>query len=101
MDENHPLAKDPIHYWMSQRSTYPRLAKMAFDILTIPASSADCKMMFSELGDLLEVRRMKPLEGKQAEQIPVITWVGNSCHVLMNDYDMKIPSTYLSNRMEG
>jgi hypothetical protein len=59
LDENHPLAKDPISYWMSQRSTYPRLAKMAFDILTIPASSADCERMFSELGDLLEVRRMK------------------------------------------
>jgi hypothetical protein len=23
----------------------------------------------------------KPLEGKQAEQIPVITWVGNSRHI--------------------
>ena len=32
---------------------------MAFDILSIPASSADCERMFSELGDLLEVRRMK------------------------------------------
>jgi hAT family C-terminal dimerisation region len=59
LDDNHPLAKDAIHHWMSQKATYPRLAKMAFDILTIPASSADCERMFSELGDLLEVRRMK------------------------------------------
>ena len=38
LDESHPLAKDPIHYWISQRPTYPRLAKMGFDILSIPAS---------------------------------------------------------------
>jgi hypothetical protein len=43
----------------SQRPAYPRLAKMAFDILTIPALRADCERMFSELGHLLEARRMK------------------------------------------
>jgi hypothetical protein len=32
---------------------------MAFNILTVLASSADCEMMFNELGDLLEARRMK------------------------------------------
>jgi hypothetical protein len=32
---------------------------MAFDILTILASSADCERMLSEFGDLPEARRMK------------------------------------------
>jgi hAT family C-terminal dimerisation region len=32
---------------------------MAFDILTIPALRADCERTFSELGHLLEARRMK------------------------------------------
>ena len=56
MDEDHPLAEDPIRYWMSQKVTHPRLAKMVFDIFAIPASE---HRMFSELGDLPGVRRMK------------------------------------------
>jgi hAT family C-terminal dimerisation region len=39
-----------------QRPTRPHLA---IDILTVLASSAECEMMFNELGDLLEARRMK------------------------------------------
>ena len=54
-----PFSRDPISYWRSMRERYPRLAQMAFDVLTIPASSADCERMFSELGDLLEPRRMR------------------------------------------
>ena len=38
---------------------YPNLARMAIDVLSIPASSSDCERCFSELGDLLEPRRRK------------------------------------------
>ena len=51
---DNPTALDPIKWWSLQRAEYPRLSQMALDILTIPASSADCEVAFSELGDLLE-----------------------------------------------
>ena len=56
---DHPAALDSIRWWRLQRAEYPRLSQMAVDILTIPASSADCKVAFSELGDMLEPRRSR------------------------------------------
>lgn len=55
--ETYPLAFDPITYWWQQRDTYPRLSKMALDVLTIPTTSDDCERSFSIAGDLLEPRR--------------------------------------------
>jgi hypothetical protein len=48
---------NPVKYWMKLEPKYPNLARLALDIMTIPASSCDCERMFSELGDLLEPRR--------------------------------------------
>lgn len=56
---DHPAALDPIKWWSLQRAEFPHLSQMALDILTIPASSADCEVAFSELGDLLEPRRSR------------------------------------------
>jgi hypothetical protein len=50
---------NPVSYWMSLRPKYPHLARLAIDVLTIPASSCECERLFSELGDLLEPRRRK------------------------------------------
>jgi hypothetical protein len=50
---------NPISYWISLRPKYLNLARMAIDVLTIPASSCQCGRLFSELGDLLEPRRRK------------------------------------------
>jgi hypothetical protein len=60
--EDDPLARHPINYWLVTRSRYPVLSQLALDIYSIPAASADCERIFSELGDLLSVRRlnMKP-----------------------------------------
>lgn len=59
LPSDHLLAKDPLLYWWLQRSEFPRLAQMALDVLSIPASSCDCERAFSELGDLLEPRRRR------------------------------------------
>lgn len=56
---DHPFSKDPFSYWFSMQEKYPKLAQLAFDILSIPALSCDYKRMFSELGDMLEPRRSK------------------------------------------
>ena len=39
------------------KAEYPHLAQMALDILTIPATKADCEWAFSQAADLLESRR--------------------------------------------
>jgi hypothetical protein len=38
---------------------YPNLARIAIDVLSIPALSSNCERCFSELGDLLKPRRRK------------------------------------------
>ena len=38
---------DPIEWWKSQASIFPRLSRMAFDIFSIPAMSAECERVFS------------------------------------------------------
>ena len=62
LPEDHALAQDPIRYWQLKQADYPALSKFAIDILSIPASAANCERTFSELGDMLGTRRlnMKP-----------------------------------------
>jgi hypothetical protein len=42
-------AFDPVNWWLepSQRERFPRLSRMALDLLTAPAMSADCERLFS------------------------------------------------------
>ena len=42
--------EDPIDYWLSMAKTYPRLARMALDHLTIPAISDKPERIFSLAG---------------------------------------------------
>ncbi|CAA9959493.1 Dimer-Tnp-hAT domain containing protein [Pyrenophora teres f. maculata] len=42
LDEDDPLAVDPIQYWQLHVHKYPVLAKFAIDVLTIPAAATDC-----------------------------------------------------------
>lgn len=53
-ERDSPNALDPIQHWIGLREQYPNLSRLAFNILSIPASSCECERMFSELGDLLE-----------------------------------------------
>jgi hypothetical protein len=39
---------NPIAWWREQQATYPKLAQMAFDVLSIPAMSAECERVFSQ-----------------------------------------------------
>jgi hypothetical protein len=48
-----------VRYWIDIASKYPNLSRLAIDILTIPASSCECKRLFSKLGDLLEPKHRK------------------------------------------
>jgi hypothetical protein len=41
---------DPVQYWISKQSEYPRLSRMALDVMTVPAMSAECERLFSAVG---------------------------------------------------
>jgi hypothetical protein len=43
---------DVVEWWRVNESKFPRLARMAFDILSIPAMSDDCERAFSKGGKL-------------------------------------------------
>jgi hypothetical protein len=47
-------ANNPIKYWVGLRDCYLNLARIALDLISIPASSCECERMFSELSDLLK-----------------------------------------------
>lgn len=61
--------KDPRSWWLepTQQSLYPNLSRMALDLLTIPAMSADAERIFSGCKQQLTDRRnkmsVKVLEG--------------------------------------
>lgn len=41
---------DPIEYWVLKRFEYPRLSRMALDVMTVPAMSSECERLFSATG---------------------------------------------------
>ena len=54
-----PFSTSPINYWLSNYivERWPRLSRMAIDILTIPAISAEPERIFSLAGILITKRR--------------------------------------------
>ncbi|KAM0742766.1 hypothetical protein ACQRIT_002943 [Beauveria bassiana] len=45
--------RDPLEYWHEKRLRYPRLSRMALDLLTVQAMSAECERMFSAAGRMV------------------------------------------------
>lgn len=39
---------NPIIWWRDHQTNYPRLSQMAFDLLSVPAMSAECERVFSQ-----------------------------------------------------
>jgi hAT family C-terminal dimerisation region len=48
---------DPILFWNGRHSTQPDLARMALDVLALPAMSDECERLFSNAKLLLADRR--------------------------------------------
>jgi hypothetical protein len=40
--------EDPLEWWVCHASDYPILPKMAFDLFSCPAMSAECERVFSQ-----------------------------------------------------
>jgi hypothetical protein len=39
--------EDPIQWWVDRKKTFPRLSRLALDLLAVPAMSDDCERQFS------------------------------------------------------
>jgi hypothetical protein len=57
-----PKPIDLCEFWALHENEYPSLARMAFDILSIPAMSAECERVFSSTKLLLTDRRARMKE---------------------------------------
>jgi hypothetical protein len=70
-------ALKPLEWWKASASDYPRLSKMAFDYLSIPAMSAECERLFSRAKHCVGYQRHL----LHADSITLLqclkNWVGN------------------------
>jgi hypothetical protein len=41
---------DPVEYWILKKFEYPRLYRMAFDVMTVPTMSSECESLFPASG---------------------------------------------------
>ncbi|WKT54006.1 HAT, C-terminal dimerization domain [Fusarium oxysporum f. sp. vasinfectum] len=48
---------NPLEYWSAKRFEYPRVAKMAIDILSVPAMASECERTFSSAGSMVSPKR--------------------------------------------
>ena len=56
-DRTHSLIENPVEFWHHNRTQWPRLAQMAIDIFSIPATEADNERTYSKLGDMITKKR--------------------------------------------
>lgn len=54
-----PFNHNPFEWWMSKKSKYPILAKMARIYLATPATSTPSERLFSDAGNLLTAKRTR------------------------------------------
>lgn len=57
--QQHKDGVTAIQYWSSLKAKYPNLARLAIDVLTIPASESDCERVFSAAGEISDPQRRK------------------------------------------
>lgn len=52
LDKNLDQLELPINYWNAHRTRYPRLSRMATDLLSVPAMSSEVERVFSLAGQM-------------------------------------------------
>jgi hypothetical protein len=50
---------NPLDYWSAKRFEYPRVARMAIDVLSIPAMAAECERTFSSADSMVSPKRAR------------------------------------------
>ena len=75
---------NPLDYWSAKRFTYPRVARMAIDVLSIPAMAAECERTFSSAGSMLSPKRTRLDASTIAVTQTVRSWLREG---LLEEYD--------------
>ena len=74
---------DPIQFWISNEQTYPHIAPLACDLLTIPGSSAPVERTYSTAGEVASGKRNglsdKNLERSSHQEKQVLPVVHHCC----------------------
>lgn len=81
-----PVEKDcdPFLYWFNKRFEYPRLARMAIDVLSVPPMAAECERVFSSCGHMVSAKRCRLQAETVATAQTVRSWLLAG---LLDDYD--------------
>lgn len=69
--------KDPLEWWRRHQDSLPRLAKMAFDILSIPATSCECERTFSHCKLAVSTQRHSLKDSTIEKLICLKFWLEN------------------------
>jgi hypothetical protein len=85
--KNDPLVTNPFQYWWERRKDYPRLSRMALDLLSIPPMSAECERLFSLAGQMVSPLRTRLEANTIGVTQTLRPWVRNG---LINDVDTLI-----------
>jgi hypothetical protein len=65
---------NPITWWISQLSRWPRLTAMALDVLTIPPMSDEPERKFSEAGNVVQPRRRRIMDTTLQSILSLKSW---------------------------
>ena len=63
--------RDPFEYWRQRQMQYPRLSRMAFDVLSIPPASDEIERIFSLAGLMVTPHRNR-LEENTVESVQML-----------------------------
>jgi hypothetical protein len=66
---------DVLAWWKAHQATYPVLSQMAFDVLAIPAMSAEVERLFSSAGLVITKRRARTLPDLAEEAQLLKAWL--------------------------
>ena len=79
-DSTTAAAFRPLSWWtdLAQRDRFPRLSKLAWDLLTIPVMSAEIERIFSECALALGDQRHRLISETLEEQMLLKSWLRNA-----------------------
>lgn len=103
--KQHKEGPTALQYWQQLAPKYPNLSRLALDVLTIPASSAECERVFSCTGDITEPQRRKMGSQLLAALVCVQRWTQagfttQRAAVVAEDNDDKLIDEFAINRWE-
>jgi len=89
-----PLKEDAdiLDFWVQHEQIYSDIANIAFDVLTIPASSAPVERVFLTVGHVSAGKRNR-LSGVKLEREVLrrtrVSWIHRLCHAVVVWYTME------------